>query len=217
MQNAVAFATLNEQEDSKRKESERVLVVLADFVTQKFEHRRKDCVSTLALTAAMIVPRYCYATGDRAYLPAGGEAAMDHVITKYFGTDSSDMNDIRLAALTISDATKEYFSFRNHLPTSAFGSSQRRMEALRYIYEHGNVVDPEGVPNFWQGCRSISPTFQELAIKLATAFSGQGSAERCNKEVTLVRTKVRNRQTREVTCAYVTLKSYFRLHRNAMK
>ena len=49
---------------------------------------------------------------------------------------------------------------------------------------------------------------------LNCAWTGQGGAERRNKDVKYVRTKKRNRQSHRVTEAYVWLKSFYTMKRS---
>jgi len=51
-----------------------------------------------------------------------------------------------------------------------------------------------------------------IARKLSSAFAGQGSSERLNKDVANTRTAVRNKQTVEVTKARLEIKYAVRLH-----
>jgi hypothetical protein len=68
----------------------------------------------------------------------------------------------------------------------------------------------KGVKAFWtlagatEGAENV-----ELFIKLVSNFSGQGECERLNKQVKLVRTNTRNRQSHVVTTALLKMKSYY--------
>lgn len=207
---SLKLASVHENDEAAKVPlNQRVLGGLKEFIKERFEARRPDCVSKMAMAAAMIVPHYCY--GTPTYVPEGGPAAIAEVIEKYFGTKSISESDIAIANHRITEAKKEYFAFRNHLPSTEFGSPLKKREATCYVDQNGKVSDPGGVLQFWQGCSHIAPLFAELAIKLSSAVCGQGSAERLNKDVTLVRSKTRNRQSHEVTAAYLTLKNYFGL------
>jgi len=51
-----------------------------------------------------------------------------------------------------------------------------------------------------------------IALRLTCGFAGQGSAERANKAVARVYTKTRNRQTAEVTDAFLRIRSHVHQH-----
>ena len=63
--------------------------------------------------------------------------------------------------------------------------------------------------NFWKTTAIMQPVGSELFRKLCNGYAGQGESERMNKQMKKFRTTLRNRQSHEVTSAYMELDTLY--------
>ena len=169
-------------------------------INAKFNKREKDCVSDLAVAASMFCPHMIYDPKYANFSPIRGDLCARKAIQKYFGTDSEDPVIRAISADLIFQVKMHYAHYRQPVVGQYFA----RPEIVRSgaIYDNGN--------NWWTAVGEEYSDLAELARKLNNSFGGQGASERWNKEVTFTRTKSRNRQSHEVTSAYLQIKSNYR-------
>lgn len=159
-------------------------------VTAAFEKRTKDVVTPLCLAACMVLPRHVYTVdGHLPYEPEEGRAALIAVIDRYY------LGDIpkQIEALTV------FQDFRER-SGAHFGNPKTIFTALSDTAE-----------TFWKTTAIMQPVGAELSRKLCNGYAGQGESERMNKQVKKFRTTVRNRQSHEVTSAYMELDTLYKM------
>ena len=123
------------------------------------------------------------------FKPVRGDLCARKAIEKYFGTKSEDPV-VRAGSADLVFLLKMRYA---HHRQPVIGQYFARPEIVRSgaCYNNGN--------NWWTAVSEEYPDLAEFARKLNNGFGGQGASERWNKEVTLIRTKSKNRQAHEVT------------------
>jgi hypothetical protein len=157
----------------------------AEKVELAFDKRKSDIVTPLALAAAYVDPAMAY-MDPQPEVPDGFNQFVK-VVTKYYQGEDDP-------AATVATAMSNVLAFRE-CRGPFFGSTLARTYAK----------DPN--PDvFWAAAvNAVGKTGLEVCRFLVNAYAGQGSAERMNKKVKYVRTAQQNRQTHEVTEAYVEI------------
>ncbi|XRB15185.1 hypothetical protein RI054_09g50250 [Pseudoscourfieldia marina] len=169
------------------------LVGLVAHINTCVDKRRPDCVSPMALAASAVNPKYIYA--DDRYLPDGAQEALQEVISKYFGDDEDRANQAR----------REYIELSELQANTWFG---KLVGTKRVAKSFVDSLDEHSVQLFYaQADSSGKKCISEVARKLCSQVSGQGSSERANKDVARTRTKGRNRQSAETTNGLLKIKS----------
>lgn len=168
-------------------------------VERVFERRKVDCVSPVALAAAAVWPNFFYPgldeEGNRLpqYSAKGSRTALrDEVLPVLFNHDHGK----------ISTAMSELRAFQEQKEEGYFKSPVAAKSA------QNNTAS-----NFWAEAVEDAPTLAPIARKLCSAFAGQGSAERLNKDVANTRCAKRADQTAAVTTARLEISYVSRLHR----
>ena len=139
----------------------------------------------------MVHPRHVHVLdGALPYESSGGRDAISAVIDRYYD------GDVRKQV----EALKVYQDFRTKF--GYFGTEKAKYVALN-----------DSSDNFWKLAAHLQPEGSELFRKLCNGYSGQGESERMNKQVKKFRTTVRNRQTHQVTSAYMELDTVYKMEK----
>jgi hypothetical protein len=151
-------------------------------VAAVFVARKDDIVTQLARAAAFVDPAGAYL--DTPLEVMGGFTAMSSVLTKYYQGDAGQ----------IAEAISRILKFREHR-----GEWFSSAVAL-------NLARRPNADDFWAAAVNAEGKLGfEVCRFLVNAYAGQGAAERMNKRIKYVRSVEQNRQTHQVTEAYVEI------------
>ena len=161
--------------------------------------RERDCVSDAALAAAAVMPEY--ALDQRRGLPNTAGQKLLRMMRQYFSDPTSaehGMTPAYTAGKTL------YIDF-----TKGAAIFESNKDELEDAFKTG------GAQAYWANVALFADDQYQPAIgffiRLVTAHSGQGGAERQNKQVKKFRTTTRNRQTHKVTAAYMEIDTTLRM------
>ncbi|KAJ1431626.1 hypothetical protein B484DRAFT_448294 [Ochromonadaceae sp. CCMP2298] len=134
----------------------------------------------------MIFPSTVYGreVTDRPFVPANGDECFRAIINSYYGAEAESARRV--------EALLQYTWFRQGNPGSAGSPSFWRSPEARIA---GRGLEDDAPDRFWTLASSYAPALAEVARKFCNGYAGQGSSERCNKDMANMRTKARNRQS----------------------
>ena len=166
---------------------------LAGTVAQVFKSRYNDVCSEAALAAAAVNPYHVLhpvspftgARLDSAWMPRDASKSLKSVLKRVLDNNTAAVNT----------AMEEWRKF-------VYGDGPFDDEDLR---ELGKTSEAEA---YWQTVKleEKATTLAPVALKLVTAFSGQGGAERANRDVVLQKGKLQQRQAASTTRARLAVK-----------
>ncbi|XRB16834.1 hypothetical protein RI054_13g66780 [Pseudoscourfieldia marina] len=171
-------------------------------VSAIFAKRKDDVCSEAALAASAVNPQHVLApqnpwTGkpqDSSWAPRGAQQALRRVLGKVLGPGA------------VSAALSEHRKFLlgdDGFSDTALQELGKEDSAEAYWFE----VKREG----------IAPILAPVALKLCTAYSGQGGAERANRDVTFQKSKLQPRQAAATTEARLAIKYALRVRNSKGK
>ena len=171
-----------------------------DIIVGKFAAREKDCVSVWAIAAKALFAPDNY-TGPR---PVGS--------TKLERDDIAKRDVARRQAIgavidriyadpaTRADAFEEYLSFHAKRDmVESVGVFERSSASA--VFQHKSLAEHR---KYW--AQSPYALLADIAVKLCHGVSGQGAAERANKDTANMYSLARNRQSDKVTDAFIRIR-----------
>ena len=159
-------------------------------VTAAFEKRTKDFFTPLCLAACTMLPRHVYTVdGHLSDEPEGGRAALIAVIDRYYLGDKPKLIEALMMFQNFRERSGAHFGNPRTIYTALYDSAE----------------------TFWKTFAIMQPVGSELFRKLCNGYAGQGESERMNKQVKKFRTTLRNRQSHEVTSAYMELDTFYKM------
>ena len=190
--------------DSGRVASEQMGKAGFDFIKRRlekaFDLRQDDIVSNNAWVAHALFAPWNYLDDELFQieeLAERMEQEVEKVLVRVYPRNVDSTTDGKRSA-----ALLEYADFKAQLPAARNegffkDSTAQRVFAEQSLREHDR---------YWSRYKSKVPALAEVAIRFAHGVAGQGSAERINKAVARVFTKVRNRQDHAMTEAFIKIR-----------
>ena len=182
-----------------------------DALKQKFNERQKDVISTWAWAAnALSAPRNYTVEDEEANEKEFADARRNAVIAVIEREWPEGSEKHTKALIEYDNFAAKHDSKRG---TGFFGS--KLTVDIRFPKGNRNetpqqVCDRRLKQNdtYWMYQQPRGSLLAEISMRLARGFAGQGSAERANKAVARIYTKVRNRQSPVLTDAFLKMRYY---------
>jgi hypothetical protein len=164
-------------------------VAVCQAVTKAYEHREKDVVTDMARACSFVNPKHLFCDVSEMFTCPGASEACNKVIRDYYSGKDNGVNLIAEASLEL-DNFRKFRGWFGEEVTRSLAAKAEPSQFWSVALGHGEA-------------KSLAP----LAMKMTSAFSGQGAVERYHKGIGLNRDRYSNLKQPETVEAMCEIKA----------